>query len=183
MALKDYIKQNHDKAENHPFVQVLLSGNISSPIYADYLLNQLICYGYLEAVAKINGLFYGIEAIERGPLIQQDFSELLQPATVHPSTFEYVQHVSILPVELLWAHIYAKHFGDMYGGQIIKKAVPSRGAMYHFDDRQGLISKVREKLTDDLADEANKALEFSLKLFDEIANAHNIAETYEQEPL
>lgn len=177
MALKDYIKENHDKAENHPFVKVLLSGDISVPLYADYLLNQLVCYGQLEEAAKAHGLFAGVEDIERGPLIQDDYVEFLYPAKIYPSSYEYVKYIDNLPPALLWAHIYARHFGDMYGGQIIKKVVPGKGTMYQFENRQELIAKVREKLSDDLADEANKALEFSLKLFDELADAHDLRTT------
>ena len=36
---------------------------------------------------------------------------------------------------------------------------------------------LRERLSDDLGDEANRAMEFNIKLFDEIANAHNISAT------
>ena len=174
MALKDHIKENHDKAENHPFVKVLLSGDITVPVYADYLLNQLVCYGHLEQAAKAHGLLDDIEDIERGSLIQNDYVEFLYPGKIYPSSFEYVKYIDNLPPALLWAHIYARHFGDMYGGQIIKKVVPGKGTMYQFENRQELIAKVREKLSDDLADEANKALEFSLKLFDELADAHNL---------
>ena len=174
MALKDHIKENHDKAENHPFVKVLLSGGITTPLYADYLLNQLVCYGHLEQAAKTKGFFDGIEGIERGPLIQNDYVEFLYPAKIYPSSFEYLKHIDCLSPALLWAHIYARHFGDMYGGQIIKKVIPGKGTMYEFEGRQELIAAVREKLSDDLADEANKALEFSLKLFDELADAHDL---------
>lgn len=177
MALKDHIKENHDKAENHPFVKVLLSGAITPQLYADYLLNQSVCYGHLEQVAKAAGLLDGIENIERWQCIKGDLSELDCEATLYQSTLDYIKHINNLPTHLLWAHIYARHFGDMYGGQIIKKVVPGSGTMYQFDNRQELIAKVREKLSDDLADEANKALAFSLKLFDELADVHNLRKT------
>jgi heme oxygenase len=177
MALKDLIKDNHDKAEKHRFVKVLLSGDIPIPMYADYLLNQLVCYGHLEQKAVTYGLFDGIEAIKRSELIQKDYIELFSTAKIYPSSYEYTQYIDNLPAALLWAHIYARHFGDLYGGQMIKKLVPGAGAMYQFENRQELISKVREKLSDDLGDEANQALEFSLKLFDELADAHNIPAT------
>jgi heme oxygenase len=77
----------------------------------------------------------------------------------------------------LLAHIYIRHFGDLYGGQIIKKAVPGSGKMYEFEDRNGLIAKVRERLSDELGEEANRAIEFNLQLFEEIANEHNIPTT------
>jgi heme oxygenase len=75
------------------------------------------------------------------------------------------------------AHIYVRHFGDMYGGQMLKKVVPSQGRMYEFKDRAELINRVRSKLSDDLGDEANKAFDFVLELFDELANAYDIPAT------
>ena len=75
------------------------------------------------------------------------------------------------------AHIYVRHFGDMYGGQMLKKVVPGQGRMYDFENRAELIAKTRERLTDDLGEEANKVFDFVLGLFDEIADAHDIPTT------
>ena len=46
--------------------------------------------------------------------------------------------------------------------------------MYEFENRPELIAKVREMLTDDLADEANVCFDFVLELFDELAIEHNL---------
>jgi heme oxygenase len=183
MALRDLIKDNHDRAENHRFVKVLLSGSIPKEVYADLLLNQLFCYTKLEERASKEGLLDGIEDIRRSQSIQDDYVELLTPARIYQSTADYVQYLEEMPSEKLMGHIYAKHFGDLYGGQMIKKVVPGSGNMYQFDDRTGLIAKVRERLSDDLGDEANIALDFAIKLFDEIAEAHNITEPNEKEPI
>jgi len=177
MALKDAIKENHDKAEQHPFVKVLLSGEIPVPVYADLLLNQLFCYTKLEEVAYGKGLLSGIEDICRGPKIESDYIEFAQTATVYPSTKRYMEYIDTVPDDKLMAHIYARHFGDLYGGQMIKKVIPGQGSMYQFDNRAELISKVRERLSDELGDEANRAMEFNLNLFDEIADAHHISAT------
>jgi heme oxygenase len=174
MALRDLIKDNHDRAENHRFVKVLLSGEIPVPVYADLVYNQMFCYTKLEERAYKEGLLEGIEDICRGPKIEMDYLEMFTPATLYKSTADYVKYVEEMPAEKIMGHIYAKHFGDLYGGQMIKKVVPGSGHMYQFDDRTGLIAKVRERLSDDLGDEANIALDFAIKLFDEIADAHNI---------
>jgi heme oxygenase len=175
MALKDLIKENHDKAEKHPFVKVLLSGEIPVPIYADLVYNQMFCYAKLEERANREGLLEGIEDICRGSRIEADYIELFTPATVYQSTADYAKYVEEMPADKIMGHIYARHFGDLYGGQMIKKVIPGSGLMYEFDDRTGLIAKVRERLSDDLGDEANVAIEFNIRLFDEIADAHNIS--------
>lgn len=177
MALKDLIKENHDKAESHRFVKLLLSGNISKEIYADLLYNHFLCYSKLEFLAKSNGVVVGIEAICRTDAIQTDIAELAILGKAYPSTHAYLEYLDTLKQADFLAHIYIRHFGDLYGGQIIKKAVPGSGTMYNFEDRLELIAKVREKLSDDLGEEANRAFEFNLQLFEEIANEHNIPET------
>ena len=174
MALKDAIKENHDKAEQHPFVKVLLSGEIPVPVYADLLFNQLLCYSKLESLAKHFGLLEGVEPICRAEHIESDLIELGGSSKVYPSTNAYLEYLDTVSPNLLLAHIYIRHFGDLYGGQIIKKAVPGSGKLYQFDDREGLIAKIRERLTGVLGDEANRAIEFSLQLFEEIANEHGI---------
>ena len=146
-------------------------------VYADFLWNQLHVYTVLESLAGASGLLDGIEDICRGPKIESDFLEFAQTCKVNPSTVEYVNYLYTVPTEKLLGHVYAKHFGDLYGGQMLKKVVPGQATMYEFDDRTGLVARVRAKLTDDLGDEANKALEFSLRLFDELAHEHDLSAT------
>jgi hypothetical protein len=40
--------------------------------------------------------------------------------------------------------------------------------MYEFDDVEGLKTTVRERLHDDMADEANRCFEFAMELFKEL---------------
>jgi len=174
MALRDHIKARHDKAEKHPFVVLLLSGKIPPKAYAEYLFNQAMCYLALEKRADELKMLEGIEAIRRADLIEQDADELERNAQVHQSTRDYIFYVYTVPETRLWAHIYARHFADMYGGQILKKVVPGSGRMYEFEDRAGLIEKVRAKLSDDLASEANLVLDYALRLFDEISAAYSL---------
>lgn len=175
MTLRDQIKDNHTKAEEHPFIKVLMSGYMPPEAYAEFLYNQLHVYTILESLAGEAGLLEGVEDICRVPKIESDFIEFAQSSKINPSTVEYINYLWTVPKEKLLGHVYAKHFGDLYGGQMLKKVVPGQATMYEFNDRAGLISKMREKLTDDLGDEANKALEFSLKLFDELAHEHNLS--------
>lgn len=174
MALKDHIKENHDRAEQHPFVVQLLSGQLSKEAYAEFLYNQAMCYYALEKAAETYGLLSGIESIRRAALIEQDADELNRNACVHASTRDYIKYLDSVSPRQLWAHIYGRHFGDLYGGQMIKKVAHGSCRMYDFEDRAGLIAKVREHLDDDLADEANLTLDFALRLFDEVADAYNL---------
>lgn len=177
MSLKDAIAEKHDKAENHRFVKLLFSGQMSKEIYADYLFNQFLAYAKLEGLAEKYGLLDGIEGIKRADLMDADLLELKEASFLHKSTIRYLEYLNTVPTEKLMAHIYVRHFGDMYGGQMLKKVVPSQGRMYDFENRAELIAKTRERLTEDLGEEANKVFDFVLGLFDEIANAHDIPAT------
>lgn len=172
--LRDAVKEKHDKAERHPFVVLLLAGRLPQEAYAEYLFNQAMCYHVLEQKADGYGLFEGIEGIRRAALIEQDADELGRNTRIYPSTRDYILYIDTVPRDLLWAHIYSRHFADLYGGQMIKKVAPGLCRMYDFEDRAGLIAKVREKLSDDLADEANRVFDFALRLFDEVSDAHDL---------
>lgn len=174
MSLREAIAEKHDKAENHRFVKLLFSGQMPRGIYADYLFNQYLAYAKLEILADRFGLLDGIEPIKRAALMEDDMLDLAQPAMLHRSTSLYIDYLDTVPREKLLAHVYVRHFGDMYGGQMLKRVVPGQGKMYEFGNRAELISRTRERLTEDLGDEANKVFDFVLALFDELADAHDI---------
>jgi hypothetical protein len=71
------------------------------------------------------------------------------------------------------AYVYLYHMADMYGGQMIKKCIPGSGKRFDFENRPALIAKIREHLTDDLAEEANIAFDYTLELFDELYREHS----------
>ena len=88
-----------------------------------------------------------------------------------PTVAQYVGHVMGLEEEDdILAHIYVRHFGDMYGGQMIRKRNPGSGKMYDFNNVEELKATVRERLNDDMADEANRCFEFAMQLFEELGD-------------
>jgi heme oxygenase len=174
MSLREAIKDNHDKAENHRFVWRLLAKELPREAYAEYLFNQALCYYALEQKADEHGLLDDILSIKRAALIEQDAHELECRQFIHESTKEYIKYLESVPPEQLWAHIYVRHFADMYGGQLIKKVAPGQCRMYEFDDRAGLITEVRAKLSETHAEEANKVFESVLRLFDEVSDAYDL---------
>ena len=66
------------------------------------------------------------------------------------------------------AHLYVRHMGDLYGGQMIKKKVPGSGKFYEFTNREELITNIRAKLTDDLGEEANVAFQHAINIMREL---------------
>jgi heme oxygenase len=171
-TLKELTSNNHKRAEEHSFTKLLLTGNISNKIYATFLSNQLLQYQVLEHYAA--HLLKDISGLARSELLLEDLLELNEQAILFKSTLEYCQYAKKLEDHALWAHIYVKHMGDLYGGQVIKQKVPGNGSMYNFVNRQELIKQLRSKLDISMASEANVAFSYAIKLFDEIANEYNL---------
>ena len=117
----------------------------------------------------------GIETICRQSAMDEDLKELetqhgytRDEALLCPVVDDYIEHVAMLDEAGLLSHIYVRHFGELHGGQMIKKRAPGSGKMYDFDDPKQLIADVRAQLNDDMAPEANRCFEFAMKLFEEL---------------
>jgi heme oxygenase len=176
-TLKELTHENHVLAEQQPFTKLLLSGNISENIYADFLFNQHAIYETLETVANSHGLLSGLTGIERNKKILADFKNLPKCKTsIYPSTQKYIQYITTrnLTDHQLLAHLYVRHMGDLYGGQMIKRVVPGTTTMYDFENRSELITALREKLDISMATEANECFAFAIELFTELADEYNI---------
>lgn len=176
MSLKELTKQAHADAEQTGFAKLLLSGDITEKQYAQYLLQMLEVYMALEYCAVEQGLLDGLPDIGRTPKIARDFEELgfnPRELKVLDSTKKYIKYLIDLSNDperknQIMAHLYVRHMGDLYGGQVIKKKVPGSGAFYEFKNRKNLIDKIREKLSDDLGDEANVAFEHAINIMKEL---------------
>lgn len=175
--LKELTWENHQKAERTEHARKLLKGMEPSE-YHRYIFNQYVMYSALETRANQLGLLDGIENIQRAEAIKEDLIELEKeynitrdPDLLCPVVGDYVPHVMRMEkADDILAHLYVRHFGDMYGGQMIAKRNPGSGAMYVFENVDQLKNTVRSKLHDDMAEEANRCFEFAMQLFEELDN-------------
>lgn len=173
--LKELTWDNHSKAERTNHARKLLKG-MTPEEYHRYIFNQYVMYSALETRAGQTRVIEGIEGIQRAEAIKNDLQELEQeydiqrdPDLLCPVVGEYVAYVmKMAETNDLLAHIYVRHFGDMYGGQMIAKRNPGSGKMYEFEDVDALKTTVRSMLNDDMADEANRCFEFAMQLFEEL---------------
>ena len=174
--LRDLVKDVHTEAENRPFAKLLMSGEISPIQYAEYLYQQEPIYYALEKRADELGMLKDIPNIKRGLKITADFHNLqiAEPFELFQSTKEYCTYVSKISQQQCWAHIYVRHFGDMYGGNMIRKLVPGSATMYEFEDKGKLISYVRDKLTIEMKDEARQVFKYAITLFKELENVYGL---------
>ena len=173
--LKELTWANHQKAERTEHARKLLKGMTPDEYYR-YIYNQWVMYAVLENRAREHGVLDGIENIARANAIHTDMVELEHSYNITRDAnllcqvvadyTDYVMHMK--DKDEFLAHIYVRHFGDMYGGQIIKKRQPGSGTMYNFENVEELKTTVRAMLNDDMADEANTCFEFAMQLFEEL---------------
>ena len=121
-----------------------------------------------------------LNKIHRARRIFEDIRELeeafgLEPDGIFPpSVNEYASRIAMLQESDnnhgLLAHMYVRHFGELHGGQMIKKKIPGNGLMYEFEgDTKYLIEEFRKLLDDDMAEEAKICFDFASQLFDELS--------------
>jgi|TARA_B100000586_G_scaffold251404_1_gene210569 heme oxygenase len=173
MSLKELTKDVHGNAERQSFVKVLMSGEIDPELYAMFLANQHPMYDVLEALAGAKGLLNDLPDIRRAPAIHEDYKELWtsdEPAPMLDVTKKYLDHIrGIQDDEVkLFAHVYTRHMGDLSGGKMIALKVPGEGRLYKFKEPDTLKAKIRERLTDDMADESKICFEFATQTFREM---------------
>jgi len=174
MSLKDLTWEHHKNAERQKFVEIMMSGKIHPKFFAIFLWNLHTKYDLLEAMCRVHGLFDDIPTVQRTKRIRDDFAHLWKdnemPVTL-PSTTEYIAHMKTCmndPKKLM-AHLYTLHMGDLSGGQMIARKVPGLKSMYEFEgDIDVLKNKIREKLNDDMAEEARYAFDSATQLFKEM---------------
>ena len=178
MGLKELTKEVHQDAERQGFVKVLMSGQMSEELYAEFLYNQHVIYNLLEACAMSHGLLNDFPQIRRAPSILADFQELWKKEDMPelaPSTEKYIQHMATIKEDpkKLMAHIYVRHMGDLSGGQMIKKRAPGSGTMYEFGraDIKEIKERIRNKTDDSMADEAKLCFQSATELFKDLHNA------------
>jgi heme oxygenase len=175
--LKELTWAHHQAAERRKFAKELLSGKIDPKLYHKFLCCQYLNYQVLEKRADIP--LY-LTPIKRSPHIWADIRELeeehgFEPPDQYPDSVNaYTDHIEKLykagDNQGLIANMYVRHFGELHGGQMIKKRTPGSGRMYEFDmEKEVLIEEFRKLLSDDMAEEAKICFDFASQLFDELS--------------
>lgn len=172
MSLKDLTHAKHKEAETQPFIKAIFNKQISQEEYADYLYQLAFVYHVLEEdLGQRFGLFDDMPELKRAAAIRDDFNEISNKNSSYfarNSTLDYINYLLKLnDSQGAMAHIYVRHMGDLFGGQALAKLVPGSGKMFKFDNKEDLIVKIRSKLNDSMADEANIAFDHNIKMIKE----------------
>jgi heme oxygenase len=172
--LREVTQEQHQAVENLPFIQYLLHGEITEEHYVMYLAEMLEIYRHLENLAAMAGLLDDMPELPRAQRMRQDLDELAPgyQTDVTPATRDYLDYLSTLyeseHVGDLFAHVYVRHLGDMYGGKLISRRVPGTGRWYEFDNRADLVKRFNAHLIMDLAPEALRAFDWYGKIFQDL---------------
>jgi heme oxygenase len=168
MSLKELTKDSHDRAENTEFMKAVFKKRMPEAVWADYTYQKSVFYASIETVARDAGLTLDILEIERGLKLYQDAREMFDGnfPRLRPVTVEYSRYILDLAgqPDKIMAHLYTWHMGDLFGGQMIKKMLPPPHRNLEFNDVDILKMKIRVKLNDSMAVEANTAFEWAIKL-------------------
>ncbi len=155
MSLKEITKDLHHEAETTTFAKMLLSGKIGKEDYRNYLYNLLAIYDAIEWYCKRQGFLDSMPDLPRLKSIYADFQELDDGTYCYltPATLEYQAYLHKLGSDperkhLVKAHLYCRHMGDLFGGQIIKKQVAhiSSGKFYDFEKMWEYVDSITAKL-------------------------------------
>ena len=190
MSLASLTAAAHGNAERQEFAREMMSGNMSEAKYKTYLWNMWLVYDILEDVALSMGCFgpqdpsmpdddLPLDGLIQADDIMADFKELggdpENPPTTVQAVKDYRSHIITNcqhDKDKLFAHIYVRHMGDLSGGQMIKDKVPGSGKMYQFAEMNHSVEEMKELIRrrthDGMADEANKAFDFAIKIFEQL---------------
>lgn len=169
-TLKELTWKKHKEAEEQPFIKSIFKGQVDRDKYVDYLYQLLVLYQSLEWHGTRLGIFKGIESIKRARAIELDYYELLGDSAsrgkLNASTINYINYIETIKDDAnkILAHIYVRHMGDMFGGQMLAKLLPGSNRMFQFENLPELIANVRQKLDVSLADEANVAFTHNINM-------------------
>ena len=172
MSLKELTKDNHALAETTPFMKSVFAGTMPKDVWTDYTYQKQLWYKEIERAARQAGLLENLAGIERAELIMEDYREMIAGTFLYNTyksvTKDYVIYLqSLKDRNKILAHLYTWHMGDMFGGQMIKKIINAPHRHLEFANTSELIAVLRPMLTDDLADEANIAFEWAIKILNQ----------------
>lgn len=172
MNLKEATAEKHSIAENTPFMKAVFQHKITKELWADYTYQRSLIYNGIESMAKYAGLLEDLADLPRAHNLYLDWKDMTPDPKISSyknTTIEYYKYILNLHQnpDKIMAHLYVWHMGDLYGGQAIKKLAPGPHRSLEFNNVEELKQKIRSKLNDDMADEANIAFDWAIKLLNE----------------
>jgi heme oxygenase len=172
MSLKDLTWEKHQAAENTLFMKRLFNQTLPIELWIDWTYQKWLIYGAIEGSAGACGLLSDLPDLRRTFKLFNDYQEMNQNREnfeFKQSTKDYYHYLMNLypDCDRVKAHLYVWHLGDMFGGQMIKKLIPGSHTSLEFENRMELIGRIKSKLDDSAAEEANVAFDWAIKILEE----------------
>ena len=169
MSLKELTQDNHTLAEQTPFIQAIFNSTLPAELWTDYKVQKYFVHHAIETSASTLGLLDDLSGIERAELLHNDAKATgIEDLIPNEVTLEYNKDIQELTdPDRLMAHMYTWHMGDLHGGQLIKKMVDGPNTALDFDNEDSLKQAIRNKLNDSMADEANIAFTWAIKILNQ----------------
>jgi heme oxygenase len=166
LLLKEATSIKHKQAERMPFNIRMAKGLLTGNEYLLHLWQQLQIFMVIESKRLPN------ENLNRSEKINRDIEELKAKGymadSILNSTKTYRDYLDSKSAEEILPHVYLNYMGLLFGGQIIKKGVPSSGHMYDFDNKEEILLSIRNIQKDEWADEVNRGFDFIIQIFEEL---------------
>ena len=169
MSLKELTADKHRAAETTQFMKAVFAKTLPRDHWVDFVYQKSLFYNTIETAATEQGLMSDIEPMRRAALLAQDYEKMNGGSReFKPAVLEYHNYIQTLtdPTRIM-AHLYTWHMGDLFGGQMIKKLVDGPHSSLDFLDPPVLIAAMRLKLSDDMAEEANIAFDWAIRILNE----------------
>jgi len=153
-SMRDGTRELHTRAERSGIINDILRGKASRYGYALFLRNLLPAYEQLEAALEARRDALPVSAaarreLYRAPSIRSDLNALTdgdweRTLALLPSGETYALRIAAVAHDQggrLIAHAYARYFGDLSGGQVLKRLLarapglqPAELSFYDFKD-------------------------------------------------
>ena len=166
LPLREATLHNHKKAEQMTFNVKMFKGELSEAQYLTYLCQQYAIFEIIELKGLPNQSLARLEGIKKD--IKELETKGNKKSELIDTTKSYIDYLSSLNSETILPHVYLNYLAIAFGGQIMKKKVPSTGNMYNFENKKEAIQSVRDVQRDDWADEVNKAYDYLIKIFKDL---------------
>lgn len=172
MSLKEATYEKHKAAETTPFMKAVFAQKLPLDLWADFTYQRSLIYNGIEGVAGACGVIQDLPDISRAHYLYLDYKSMTGGELKHPYrlvAIDYYKYIlSLFPnPDRIIAHLYVWHMGDLFGGQMIKKIVPTSHKSLEFKNPDVLKATIRAKLKDEMADEANIAFDWAIKLLND----------------
>lgn len=173
MTLKEATAEKHKAAESTMFMQRVFDKSLPKFLWEDWTFQKTLFYSTIEGAADKLEILNDLPDIRRTFYLYQDYCNMSDARKRLPlykqSVVEY--HNYLLSIadnkDKIMAHLYTWHMGDLFGGQMIRKILPGPHNALEFKDAKLLVERIRSKLNDSLADEANIAFDWAITMLKE----------------